>query len=65
MSSGFFFVVFSSPLLFQAWEPTSPFTAELLVDELKEDCREDDEGSSPFLQKNEVRMGLRGPAGSS
>lgn len=39
-SSGFFFTVFSSPLLFQAWELTSLFTAELLVDGVKEDCRE-------------------------
>ena len=41
MNSGHFSVVFSSPLLFQAWEPTSLFKPELLVDEVEEDRRED------------------------
>lgn len=35
MNSGLFFIVFSSPLLFQAWEPTSLFKAELLVDQVE------------------------------
>lgn len=45
-SSGLFFAVISSPFLFQAWEPSSFLTAELLVDEGKENCREDNEGSN-------------------
>jgi len=44
-NSGLSFVVFSSPLLFQAWEHTSLFKAELLADKVQEDCREDNEDS--------------------
>lgn len=45
-NSGLFSVVFSSPLMFQAWDPTSLFKAELLVDEVEEDCWEDNEDSN-------------------
>lgn len=55
MISGLFFAVFSSPLLFQAWEPTSLFTAELLVDEVAEDCREGNEDSSCRQKLNGLR----------
>lgn len=53
--SGRFSVAFSSPLLFHAWESTSLFKAELLVDELEEDCREDNEDSSCRHKPNGLR----------
>lgn len=55
MNSGLFSVVFSSSLLFQAWEPTSLFKAELLVDEVEEDCREDNEDSNCRQKPNGLR----------
>lgn len=55
-NSGLFFVVvFSSPLLFQAWEPTSLFKAELLVDEVEEDCRGDNKDSNCRQKPNSLR----------
>lgn len=49
VNSRLFFVAFSSPL-FKAWESTSLFKAELLVDEEEEDGKEDNEVSN-YRQK--------------
>lgn len=55
MNSGLFSVLFSSSLLLQAWEPTSLFKAEFLVDEVEEDCREDNEDSNCRQKPNGLR----------